>query len=229
MRYTNVVCSDCGLVYLTPRPSAEHFAAFYVELYPELYGKSSIASAADERGRAVFDFLDAELGFEAASGVLDIGCGDGALLLAVADGLHERCLPTVALAGCEPGWPPAAPDELPHPRGAVPVYRSPVEQLGGLSAYSVYLMYDVIEHLLHPHAFCSALHDLASEGATLFVSTSCLDNWSAVPPVGWDSYYLRLAHTFTFSRSTLELLLASAGWQVTAWRAAPRATSGCSR
>lgn len=104
----------------------------------------------------------------------------------------------------------------------VPVRRKAVEELGDLSPYSAYVMYDVIEHLLHPHAFCSALHDLTSERATLFVSTTCLDSWSAIPPAGWESYYLRVAPTFTFSRSTLDSLLASAGEHVRSWSAAPK-------
>ncbi len=221
MRYSTVICPRCGLVWTSPRPSAQSFERFYGELYPQLYGSGALAAGPSPRGTMVFDWVAESLDI-VGTGAFDIGCGDGGLLLAFADSLAREGK-EAALGGCDPGWPVDAPDVLEHAGMPIRVWRKNVEELASeLQPFSLFLMYDVIEHLLHPRAFVTSLHAIAPPGARLFVSTSCLDNWEAIPPAGWESYYLRLAHTFTFSRATLTALLATGGWEVERWSPAPK-------
>jgi SAM-dependent methyltransferase len=217
MRYTNVVCEDCGLVYLAPRPSPGDFGRFYEELYPRLYGKEDIASAPTVRGREVVSFLRETGAPDGRRGVLDAGCGDGGVVLA----LLEDGVGGARVTGCDPGWPGTA--ELELGGRTATIVRADVEELGPtLPEHDLVLMYDVVEHLLDPAATLALLREAGGDDARLFVSTSCLDNWREIPPHGWESYYLRLAHTYTFTRRTLQELLAKAGWAVDVWRAAPR-------
>jgi hypothetical protein len=219
MLYENVVCSDCGLVYLCPRPSAESYEEFYESLYPRLYGRTGAGSEPTRRGTDVFAYLREIANLPTQRGVFDIGCGDGGLLLAAADALAVN--DGVAIGGCDPGW--TGPDALTHAGRQIEIFSEPVEQLEEiLSGYSLFLMYDVIEHLLEPVDFLGELNRLTADDALLFISTSCLDNWRDIPLGGWDNYYLRLAHTFTFSESTLERVVAAGGWRVTHRRPAPR-------
>jgi SAM-dependent methyltransferase len=211
MAYRTALCLDCGLVYLCPRPSAASFDEFYEELYPRMYGRTEVAAAGDDRGRSVFAFLRPER----ERGVLDIGCGDGALLLAFAEQLGATGVP---LAGCDPGWrgdsawPPA-----------IPVARARIDEVTEtLGSYSLFIAYDTVEHLLDPVDFLRTLHAAARDDARLFISTVCLDNWLAIPPGGWENYYLRLAHTYVFSRLTLAALLERGGWVVDRYAAAPK-------
>jgi len=221
MRYATVICPRCGLVWTSPRPSAQSYERFYRDLYPRLYGSGALAREPTARGRMGYDWIAESLDVS-ETGAFDIGCGDGGLLLAFADSL-ARSETTAELGGCDPGWPADASDVQDHAGIPIRIWRENVEKLATeVEPFSLYLMYDVIEHLLHPRVFLTRLHAIAPADASLFVSTSCLDNWKAIPPAGWESYYLRLAHTFTFSRATLTALLAAGGWEVQRWSPAPK-------
>jgi hypothetical protein len=77
-------------------------------------------------------------------------------------------------------------------------------------------MYDVLEHLLDPKALLTTLANLTEKDAKIFISTNALDNWSGIPeaPDGFEGYYLRLAHTYSFTSATLEAILNLSGWEV---------------
>jgi SAM-dependent methyltransferase len=208
MRYANVLCLDCGLVYLCPRPTEEDFDDFYRTLYPRLYGTSE-DDAPTSRGRDVARFLDEHLDLDEHEGIFDIGCGGGGLLRAFArelDGEHR-------LAGCDPGW--RGEDEALVREGdaEIVILRRNVEDVGDrLAEYSLFVLFDVLEHLLDPREFLSRLHDEAPADAVLFIATNALDNSDEIPRSGWESYYLRLAHTYTFTYATLDALLCGTGW-----------------
>jgi hypothetical protein len=219
MAYTNAICNDCGLVYLCPRPAADSYADFYENLYPELYGKTGAGSEPTRRGMDVLAYLREVVDLPAQRGLFDIGCGDGGLLLAAAEALAEE--PGVAIGGCDPGW--RGPAAITHEGREIRISSEPVERLADtLGSYSLFLMYDVIEHLLDPVDLLLDLRRLTLDDALLFVSTSCLDNWREMPPGGWETYYLRLAHTFTFTERTLERVLGAGGWRVVQRRPAPK-------
>jgi len=220
MRYPTVLCLDCGLVYLSPRPDEGSFRDFYERLYPLLYGKMAIDPGPSERGAAVVAFLDESLNLQAERGLLDIGCGGGGLLRAAAVRVVDG---RPLLAGCDPGWLGHRDTLLEQDGVPIEILKRPVEELGGrLGEYSVFVLYDVLEHLLDPRVFLTTLHRLGPADACLFVSTSNLDDWRAIPPAGWESYYLRLAHTYTFTERTLEALLAGTGWALARRARAPK-------
>jgi hypothetical protein len=218
MRYRTVLCLDCGLVYLSPRPDDGAFADFYEHLYPRLYGKEEPAGAPTRRGVDVMTFLGSELDLSTRRGIFDVGCGDAGLLRAAA-----RAAPQLRLGGCEPGWPGDGDAVLREGDAEIAIFKQPFEAFeGDLSHYDVYVLYDVIEHLLDARAFLETLHERGPADACLFVSTSCLDNWRDVPPSGWESYYLRLAHTYVFTARTLGALLEGTGWRVRVQQPAPK-------
>jgi SAM-dependent methyltransferase len=211
MRYRNVVCRACGLVYLCPRPDEAAFADFYERLFPRLYGRTGRVEGASGRGAAVASFLEASLDVTQHVGVFDIGCGGGGLLRAVA---RSPGLAGLQLGGCDPGWPGEG-DALLHEGAAqIEIFKAPVEAVHDrFGSYSIFVLYDVIEHLLAPGEFLAALRGRTAPGSVLFVSTNALDNWREIPAGGWESYYLRLAHTFTFTKRTLAALLRGHGWR----------------
>jgi 2-polyprenyl-3-methyl-5-hydroxy-6-metoxy-1,4-benzoquinol methylase len=213
MRYRNVVCTSCGLVYLCPRPDENSFADFYEHLYPRLYGKTHLDEVGSERGAAVAAFLEHSLDLSRHIGVFDVGCGGGGLLRAAA---RAPRLGSLRLAGCDPGWPAEPHSALREGGTRIDVFRARVEELADtLASYSIFIVYDVIEHLLAPHEFLAAVHERTAAGSMLFVSTNALDNWRDIPAGGWEGYYLRLAHTYTFTKRTLAALLVGFGWRLT--------------
>jgi 2-polyprenyl-3-methyl-5-hydroxy-6-metoxy-1,4-benzoquinol methylase len=220
MRYQTVVCRQCGLVYLCPRPDEAAFEDFYARLYPALYGEVEQDDRPSPRGTAVARYIVEHTNPEQHRGLFDIGCGGGGLLRAIA---HEPRLASLRLAGCDPGWPGAGHALLEEAGAEIEVFRARVEQLvDALSDFSIFVLYDVIEHLLAPGRFLADLHAAAVPQSLLFVATNALDNWVAIPPAGWERYYLRLAHTYTFTKRTLCALLSGHGWRVVATADAPK-------
>lgn len=221
MGYRTVMCARCGLVYLAPRPSEESFAGFYRDLYPRLYGKTDIAHDPSERGRSVFEFMRPRL--QDGTSVLDVGCGDASLLRAFAAGSAASGPRLGALVGCDPGWPAGEPTQLEQSGLRIDVRPVDVFELDDeLGRFDLIVHYDVLEHLLEPRRFLERLHDATRPGAMIFISTSCLDHADRIPPGGWEDYYLRLAHTFVFTRATLAGLLRAGGWRVLELREAPK-------
>jgi 2-polyprenyl-3-methyl-5-hydroxy-6-metoxy-1,4-benzoquinol methylase len=220
MRYRNVVCRSCGLAYLCPRPDEEGFSDFYERLYPVLYGKRRQDEVGSDRGAAVAAFLEQSLDISEHAGVFDVGCGGGGLLRAVA---HAQRLGSLRLAGCDPGWHGEERQVLHEGAARIDMFRAGVEELADvLGSYSIFVLYDVIEHLLAPQEFLTTLHATTSPGSVLFVSTNALDNWADIPAGGWERYYLRLAHTYTFTKRTLAALLRGHGWRPIASTDAPK-------
>jgi SAM-dependent methyltransferase len=211
MRYRNVVCRCCGLVYLCPRPDEAAFGDFYERLYPALYGKGAQDEIGSERGAAVGAFLEQSLDLSQHAGVFDVGCGGGGLLRAIA---NSPRLGSLRLGGCDPGWPGEERAILVEGPARIEIFRAGIEELSSLlPSYSIFVLYDVIEHLLAPQQFLSTLHAATSPGSVVFVSTNALDNWEDIPAGGWERYYLRLAHTYTFTKRTLAAILLGHGWR----------------
>jgi hypothetical protein len=220
MRYRNVVCRSCGLVYLCPRPDVRAFGDFYDHLYPRLYGKTRQDEVGSDRGAAVAEYLERSLDLSGHVGVFDVGCGGGGLLRAVAGAPR---LGSLRLGGCDPGWSGEERSVLQEGDARIEVFRAGVEELSDLlPSYSIFVLYDVIEHLLAPHDFLAMLHAATAPGSVLFVSTNALDNWADIPAGGWEEYYLRLAHTYTFTKRTLSALLRGRGWRPTVTADAPK-------
>ena len=216
MAYRTVLCSDCGLVYTSPRPDADAFEDLYEALLPRLYQAAPGRRETEPSGRGgeVYGFLRDRVDLAACRGIFDIGCGGGGLLLAFADELDRDGLHGCALGGCDPS-PALSGYEIERHGRRIPVLRGVAEELGPeLRDYDLFVFYDVIEHLLHPATFLARLFAATPPDARLFVSTTCLDNYEAVAPEGWESYYLRLVHPYTFTRFTLGAMLAGAGWKV---------------
>lgn len=221
MGYTTVACAHCGLVYICPRPDAASFAHFYRELYPRLYGKTSASVEPSARGRDVWHFLEPHVVDRSA--VLDVGCGDASLLRAFAAEAAASGRTLARLEGCDPGWPPTASSTLEEAGQPIEIRPVGVFDLGEeIARFDLVVLYDVLEHLLEPRRFLEQLHENVGQTALLFISTNCLDHVEEIPPAGWETYYLRLAHTFTFTRATLAGLLGASGWEVAEFRQAAK-------
>jgi hypothetical protein len=219
MRYRTVLCADCGLVYLCPRPSAASFVSFYENLFPRFGGGGTGSSVPSERGRRVAQFLAANLDLPTHRGVFDVGCGDASLLRAFAN--HED-LRRLVLAGVDPGWPNTNGERIVENATEISVTRGGVEDVGDFREWSIVVMYDVLEHLLDPRGVLARLHSGVADDTVLCISTNCLDCWEDIPPAGWETYYLRLAHTYTFTRQTLAALLVGSGWKTFVWQPAEK-------
>lgn len=96
-----VLCRECGLVYLNPRPTAAWYRRFFSGPYHQLYhGEGPVAwpgmdSEAAWRSLAALSWFGRQL--RPTGRLLDVGCGDGLFLKQ-----FRREFPRWSLAGIEP-------------------------------------------------------------------------------------------------------------------------------
>ena len=165
----------------------------------------------------VFDWCNAQISDITTNGVFDIGCGDASLLLAFASKAEN-----FKLAGCEPSW--NLEPIIKSNNNEIQIHSCKVEDIicHELNGFGLYILFDVIEHLLDPVEFLSTLMERTKKNDNLFISTNCIDHYNEIPAGGFDNYYLRLAHTFTFSKATLDAMLKISGWEIEAFKPAPK-------
>ena len=190
-------CRGCGVAEGPGRTTGTLFDAAY-ELYAHPPG------AAGERGRqSAYAGWIATAVASPPRRILDVGCGNGSLLLALA----ERW-PGAELLGCDP-----SPGSVAHGRPPLRLWQGTASDLpGGLGADLVVAV-NVIEHTHDPESFLRDLLRAAAPGATVLVI--CPEG--ATPGVEllfWD-------HLWSLTRGHLAGLFERAGIAPLAVSAAP--------
>jgi len=205
--YRVVQCSDCGLVFLNPQPSDEELARIYGVDY--FLGSDSEAGrkAAGKIKQATAGLYLSEIrryrGPENGQ-LLEIGCGDGDLLvLAEADGWRVTGI-EYSPAACE-----KARQRLKH--GEV---RCGELSSAGLAAeqFDLCVISDVLQHVRSPLGFLREIHRVLKPNGTLFIATPSMDSWSArFLRQNWMEF--KAEHLTYFDRQTLQTTLAKSGFR----------------
>lgn len=194
----NRLCTNCGLVFQSPRMTAAELDAFYAHEYRSIYQGEEGPTEKDlfvQNGRAdsLLDFL-AEQPIEPAR-CLDIGASSGVLMLRFA--AHFGC----TALGVEPG----------------DAYRA-YAQKNGLKIYAdladlpekgfdLISMVHVLEHIPDPVAYLASLRgDVLTPSGVILIEVPNL--------YAHDSF--EIAHMTSFSAHTLRETLAQAGYEVIA-------------
>ncbi|MGF1468086.1 MAG: class I SAM-dependent methyltransferase [Sandaracinaceae bacterium] len=213
----NVACACCGLVYVTPRPTARALEAYYRTQYRAHYhgvkipapdgralgpGDEGFEEAWRSRHRAQARGALA-LGRPPAGGrVLEVGCGDGTTL-----GFMEE-LGGVQVFGVEPDVRQAArADErgVPCFAGSMEEYEPPGE------GFDQVQMFHVLEHLQDPLGAVGRLASWLRPGGRLVIEVP-----NVTQPYGLlEANFFQNAHLVSLSPSTLAALLRRAGLVVT--------------
>jgi SAM-dependent methyltransferase len=195
-------CDGCGLVRRWPRATSDE------TLYASGYGLYAHAPGdARERGRQeLYASWIASLVERPPMRVLDVGCGNGSLLLA----LGERW-PAAQLTGCDPSAESVA-------HGAAPALRLWQGTAAGVpadAAADLVVSVNVIEHTSDPLAFLRDLGAAVTAGGALVL---------VCPDGGRPGLELLFAdHVFSFAAPHLHALCARAGLRVEASGEAPSA------
>lgn len=207
---TNRLCSNCGLVYQSPRMTADALDLFYQAEYRLLYQGSQEPSSKDlalQRSRALELLEFIRNAVPSVQRHLDIGCSAGLLL----EGARQAyaCQPV----GIEPGdaYRQAA------SRGGMTVYPSLAElEAAGEAAggqehrggkelrFDLISLAHVLEHIPHPVEYLAGLRQWLTPNGWLLVEVPNL--------YGHDCF--EVAHLVSYSAHTLRQVLAQAGFQV---------------
>lgn len=202
-------CAGCGLVYLSPRPSAASLPQCYPQNYhvhdpvrlrpiPRLlYGlrmwfrASNLLKRLDHRCRAL----------------LEIGCGDGSFL----DSLGRRISPACTLTGIDL-LAPARRD------ARFNIIRGEFEKTAFETTFDAVVMYGALEHLSDPLASLRRISQLLSPNAQLIGDVPNWDScWRKLFPRHWGGLQVP-RHQTMFSPQSLERMLSLAGFDLAAIR-----------
>lgn len=201
--YTVVSCVDCGFVYADTPGNAEDYARYYAEF--SHYEDPSISTGGGEQAfdrrrlAETADWIAQHVSRSAR--VLDIGCGNGGLLLA----LKERGFNS--LAGMDPSAACVA-------RLKANGLEAFCAGLGDITptgnAFDLIILSHVLEHLLDPARALASLRALLATGGRVYVETPDPARYGEFPSVPF--YYFDSEHINHFSRASLENLARASGF-----------------
>lgn len=210
--FTFVKCTSCGHVYLNPRPAPSEVSTIYPETYPSFTSKFSTKSSLirvikSQVMKCRMKFFDARL--KQGGRVLDVGCGDGLLLLDI-----KRRYPDVEAYGLD--WHFSMPISERLAANRVQVYEKLVEEaVLPEMHFDLVIMNQLIEHLWEPQKALKSIWRSMKPGGLLTIETPNPDGYDRklFPKGAWGAYYTP-RHLNLFSKANLQRLLSDNGFHV---------------
>jgi SAM-dependent methyltransferase len=202
LRLVTAGCTSCGLLQTNPRPDAAGLGEFYSRHYRKLYEGVIDPSAEyvarlrkDERLRYTVAHLTSVIDLHERSVLLDYGCGEGSLFVALrAAGFRGR------LVGVEPN-PNFA---LYAGQAGDADVRASVD---GVDQVDVAVLNHVLEHLADPLGVLRDIRRRMTPRGWLYVDVPDADRYEHVRD-------LHLAHILHFTARTLARMVGAAGFEV---------------
>jgi 2-polyprenyl-3-methyl-5-hydroxy-6-metoxy-1,4-benzoquinol methylase len=207
-----VKCSQCGHVWLNPRPAPEALSVIYPRHY-YAYQYDQQVGAIARRGKALLDRLKLSgilrhLGRD-PDGYLDVGCGNGRFLSAMA----RRGVPKERIYGLEL-------DQKIVASLAEQGYQTSSQRIEDCdsipdASLDLITMFHVIEHVEAPVDTIQRLADWLRPGGILALETPNLDSLDArlFKSSFWGGYHIP-RHWHLFTPDTLVRALSQAGLEV---------------
>lgn len=203
------VCRDCGVVCLNPRMDEEAYYDFYQNEYyggtqPKPKSVESLDLWAevncDQRAQQIVAHLKEYVGTDAR--ILEVGCGSGNNLIALKLSGFDR------LSGIEPAA--GLPDRL--DTIGINCFEGTLNSFaqwhGFRERFDCVILSHVLEHFVEPQKALAILRDHTKQGSYLYVRVPDFFGHKRV------FSQFQIPHSFYFSRTSLERLLASSSFVV---------------
>ena len=200
-----VMCRQCGLIYLNPRPTARDYEEFYREWYHRLYPARAAFHAGELGGRIAAE--TAQLRCQAYGALLgertrllEIGPGEGAFLAAVQQQWPRSRVRGVDLSPAEA--------ETCRSKG-LDVIHGTIEALPATYGGNTHAaLFHVLEHSLNPMQLLRRAAECINAGGYLLIEVpNVLGEWQGLG-------MLHVAHPYLFAPATLGRMLQAAGLEI---------------
>lgn len=209
MRVETVICNQCSLIYINPRPTEIEMADFYKLHYRKFY--ESIEVPTEEYikngpflNRAKFVLNSLEHFLKDAKSFIDIGCAEGSLIKMVEDNFEK-----ISTYGIEPsiGFGNYAKKNA---KGNVFIgtYQGFIKEKKE-QKFDVLATTHVLEHILNPKEYLKALQSLMHDNSILYIEVpNIMDD--SVRGVG----NVHIGHIISYDPITIRILLENSGFEI---------------
>jgi 2-polyprenyl-3-methyl-5-hydroxy-6-metoxy-1,4-benzoquinol methylase len=209
MGVQTVICKQCSLIYINPRPTELEMADFYKNHYRNFYESIEIPTLGYikkgpfiPRAKFVLNVINKYL--EKANSILDVGCAEGTLLK-----LIEENNSTIKTYGIEPsnGFGNFAKNQL---NGSVFIggYKQFAEQ-NSSTKYDVITTTHVLEHILRPKIFIEHLKGFMHAESVLYIEVPNIMS-EKLKGIG----AIHIGHVLSYDPVTLKILLQDCGLEI---------------
>lgn len=209
----SVICRNCGLMYLNPRPTSKLYKKFNESDYRRA------VSGTDEGVKSIFDrqvrhtkmvtipFFEKHSGLIRPESLLDIGCSYGG----IAAGFGKK-YPGISLFGVEPVLKNAA---FARARAGMDVAGGVFEDYAAERKFDVVIFAQAINHTLDPFVNLKKIHALLTDRGVLYMSVQ--DTVSALlnRPL---TRMVEMTHPYMFCRESVQYLVEKAGLEIVGYR-----------
>ncbi len=197
-------CAICGLVVVSPVPTAEEREKFYERDYTEETGGGTLLAAQEEMARSTARHrLQLIRRWTKGTRLLDAGCSTGVFLdVASQAGMDAEGIdlsaPAVAMAVGK----------------GLKAQATTMERFAPAVPYDVVTGFDMIEHVPDPVLFLRSVHKVLKPDGILALTTPDTGSFSCwMMGRAWHLYIPRI-HIVHFNRSNLAMLLEREGFTV---------------
>lgn len=207
--FSAVRCLDCGHIYLNPRPAPEAIGVIYPPAYATFSGKFSGSAIQRVKNGVTFGRLRKIVGrLSPHMRIIDIGCGDGELLLTIREHLRHG-----ELFGLDWKFPQNVRDRL-EGHGIHLVEARMEEAELPAAHFDLVVMNQLIEHLWDPRAALASIRHALKPTGLLLLSTPNIDGYDRhlFGEGLWGGYYFP-RHLNLFSEQSLRRLLQESGFE----------------
>ena len=211
--FTLQQCTNCGLMYLSPRPTLDSIGAYYPADYscyrpPIENEKWAIMRWIRKRKLAKRRQLIEQFSKKTEGEILDVGCATGLFLQEmIQSGWHGKGIEPIASAA-----------EYALETFGLQVFQGNLNQSTYASnSFDVITFWDVLEHTFSPSQELADAARLLHEGGLIAIS---VPNWDSVERRLFGNYWQGLdspRHLYVFTRNTLTDLLNEADFTILDW------------
>ncbi len=204
----NVICKNCGLVYINPRMSNSFYTSLYKEDYRDIYSGQTVdyVKYFENRyagGKSMFEFLNSKIPVKKGAKVLDVGCGIGAVLKYFKD---QGC----TIHGIDLG---AEFIKYGRENHDLNLHLNTIFDVELDYAPDVIVYSHVFEHILDLNKEAAQLRNLLADDGVLLLEVPGVLNLT--PSYNGNFMkYCQNAHTFSFSKNTLQNVMEKNGFEL---------------
>lgn len=201
-----VVCGECGLIYLNPRPDVSDLLSYYPDDYEAYQPLRTLTAVGRWRQRHALSILRRFVATHRRGGrLLDVGCATGEFL-------REMQAHGWEVQGVEISPQAAA---IAQERHGLNIFVGPLTSFDAAAGmFDIITLWDVLEHLPSPRTHLLRIHHLLSSEGRLIFSIPNLRSFDArlfgCWWIGWDAP----RHLYLFPEPALKRLLARTGFEI---------------